>query len=54
MNSTTPLNDLSSLKLGLSSTAGTATLTLPADSKVLNRDATQQVFLVLGYSFGKA
>jgi hypothetical protein len=46
--------DLSAQSAGLSSTAGTATLTLPPDTNVMIRDMTQQVFLVLQYHFGTA
>jgi Tc toxin complex TcA C-terminal TcB-binding domain len=46
--------DLSSLSAALSSTTGVATLTLPPDSKVMIRDLSQQVFLVLQYHFGTA
>jgi hypothetical protein len=31
---------------------GSSTLSIPADTKVMKRDATQQVFLVLQYHFG--
>ena len=56
VDSATPLAsaDLTALASGLSSQAGTATLTVLPDTKVLTRDVTKQVFLVLGYSFGKA
>jgi hypothetical protein len=49
-------DDLNSLSTGLSSATGTATLTLPLDpqGKVMIRDQTQQVFLVLQYQFGTA
>ena len=52
----TPLNAaaLAALSAGLSGTTMSASLTLPADSTVLTRDQTQQVFLVLTYHFGNA
>jgi hypothetical protein len=43
---------LDSLSADLDSTAATATLTVPSDSKVMIRDPAQQVFLVLPYRFG--
>jgi hypothetical protein len=46
--------DLSSLSAALSGTTGAATLTLPPGSKVMIRDLSQQVFLVLQYHFGTA
>ena len=45
-----PLTSFDSLTHDLN-TGGTATLTLPPDGKVMTRDLTQQVFLVLQYSF---
>jgi hypothetical protein len=45
-----PLTSFDSLTHDLN-TGGTATLALPPDSKVMTRDLTQQVFLVLQYSF---
>ncbi len=52
----TPLNAaaLAALSAGLSGTTMSASLTLPADSTVLTRDQTQQVFLVLTFHFGNA
>jgi hypothetical protein len=46
----TPNVDLGTLSTGL--TAGTAVLSLPADSAVMLRQQTQQVYLVLLYHFG--
>jgi hypothetical protein len=43
---------VSALSTGLSSTTGTAELTLPADGTVMIADQPQQVFLVLQYHFG--
>jgi hypothetical protein len=54
LDSVTPAIDpaaLSALSAGLSSTAGTAELSLPGDSTVLTQDLTRQVFLVLNYHF---
>jgi hypothetical protein len=47
----TPTVDLGALSTSLSS-AATATLSLPADPTAMVRDITQQVFLVMQYSFG--
>jgi hypothetical protein len=52
--SVTPTVDLGALSTGLSSTAGTATLSLPSDAVVMQRVLTQQVFLVLEYHFGNS
>jgi hypothetical protein len=49
----TPLNG-ANLPIVLNGPAGSATLSLPSDHKVMIRDLTQQVFLVLQYQFGKA
>ena len=49
----TPTVDLSTLSSQLSAAAGQATVSFPADD-VLNREATQQVFLALQYHFGRA
>jgi hypothetical protein len=50
----TPAVDLGALSSGLSTGAGTATLSLPSDATVMTRVLSQQVFLVLQYHFGNA
>ena len=52
--SVTPAADLAGLSAGLSGATGQALLDLPADSTVLTRDLSQQVFLVLQYHFGNS
>jgi len=52
--SVTPADDLAGLSAGLNGATGQAALTLPADSTVMTRDLSQQVFLVLQYHFGNS
>ena len=47
----TPTVDLGTLSTSLSGPTGAATLSLPADPAVMTRDITQQVFLIMQYSF---
>jgi hypothetical protein len=52
--SITPTVDLGALSTALSSTAGSAQVSLAGDATVLTQDLTQQVFMVLQYHFGTA
>jgi hypothetical protein len=50
----TPAADLAGLSAGLSGSAGQALIDLPADSIVMTRVLSQQVFLVIQYHFGNS
>jgi hypothetical protein len=52
--SVAPAADLGALSTALSSTAGSAPVSLIGDATVLTQDLTQQVFMVLQYHFGTA
>jgi hypothetical protein len=52
--SVSPSADLAGLSAGLSGSAGQALIDLPADSIVMTRVLSQQVFLVLQYHFGNS
>ncbi len=52
--SVTPPADLAGLSAGLSGATGQALIDLPADSTVMTRVLSQQVFLVLQYHFGNS
>jgi hypothetical protein len=52
--SVSPAADLAGLSAGLSGSTGQALIDLPADSIVMSRVLSQQVFLVLHYHFGNS
>ena len=54
VSSVSPSADLAGLSAGLSGSAGQALIDLPADSIVMTRVLSQQVFLALQYHFGNS